>query len=241
LAALIAPIANGSSVSVGHSFPSKTSWVTLEERMWHVYTYQILKLSWIQGDRSIAIRRDLLERIGGLPEHTYAREDWDIWARLEPLGERVVFAEAARLVTDRPSTLKESWVHQVRWRRTHLAGMWEQRLTLIKQPMNLFRQMYGYVQSVAVFLLIFIALIATLFLPGWRSLLWNLLALVFVWICFRQAAVAFAVAAYTKEWVWLGRAWMPALNILFLIPASIVALLTHHRLNPYYKGPRYRE
>ncbi len=150
LSALIAPIARGASVSVGNSFPNRITWVTLEERMWHIHTYQILQLSWIQGDRSIAIRRELLERIGGLPEHTYAREDWDIWARLGQTGERVVFAEGAHLVTDRPATLSESWRHQVRWRRTHLKGLWERRPELIRTPVQSFSQVYGYVLSVAI-------------------------------------------------------------------------------------------
>jgi cellulose synthase/poly-beta-1,6-N-acetylglucosamine synthase-like glycosyltransferase len=241
LAALIAPIASGASVSVGHSHPNKITWVTLEERMQNIYIYQVLKRSWIQGDRSIAIRRELLERIGGLPVHTYAREDWDIWARLGETGERVAFAEGAYLTTDRPATLKQSWNHQVRWRRTHLSGMWEHRSTLIKQPVDLFNQLYGYLQGIVVLLLLLTALITTIFWPGRSSILWNLLALLIVWFCGRQAAIAFAVAAYTGDWIWGARAWLPALNLLLLRPASLVALLTFNRLNPYYKGPRHTE
>lgn len=239
LAGLMVPISNGATVCVGHSFPNRLTWVTLEERMWHIYTYQILKLSWIQGDRSIAIRRDLLEKIGGLPEHTYAREDWDIWARLEPLGVKVAFAADARLVTDRPATLKEHWRHQVRWRRTHLSGMWEHRAILLKKPADLFRQLYGYLQSVVITGLVLGTLLSTFFFPGLSPVLWNLLGLTITWLCLRQAAVAFSVAAYTGDWLWAARAWMPAVNMLVLIPASIFALMTPDRMNPYYKGPRH--
>ena len=69
--------------------------------MWHIHIYQVLKLSWIQGDRSIAIRRALLERIGGLPEHTYAREDWDIWAQAGRNGRKGDLCQR-RLPDDRP-------------------------------------------------------------------------------------------------------------------------------------------
>jgi len=239
LAALIAPIANGASVSVGHSFPNRITWVTLEERMWHIYVYQILKLSWIQGDRSIAIRRALLERIGGLPVHTYAREDWDIWARLGQTGERIAFAKGACLTTDRPATLAESWKHQVRWRRTHLNGMWEHRKVLLRQPADLFQQLFAYLFSIGLGGITLAALLTSLFRPDWLPTWLNVLAMLVIWFCARQAAVAWAVAAFTGEWRWLARAWMPAMNVFLTTPASIVALLTVQRLNPYYKGPRH--
>ncbi len=240
LAALMAPMARGASVAVGHSYPNRITPVTLEERMWHIHTYQILGLSWIQGDRSIAIRRELLARIGGLPEHTYAREDWDIWARLGETGERVEFAEDARLTTDRPATVKESWRHQVRWRRTHLTGMWEHRAALVKQPADLFRQVYGYLLSVVVSLSTVAGLITMVARPAWRSRILGLFALGATWLCGRQAAVAGAVAAYTGDWRWLLRAWMPVLNMFLIIPASVVALLTPRSAHPLYKGPRLR-
>ena len=238
LSALITPIANGASVSVGHSHPNRITWVTQEEQMWNILTYQILKLSWIQGDRSIAIRKELLERIGGLPEHTYAREDWDIWARLGQTGEKVVFAREAHLTTDRPATLVESWKHQVRWRRTHLNGMWEHRSTLLKQPMELFQQLYSYLLSVGLSLLVLSILVTILFWPGLIPIGLNLLALSIVWLCFRQAAVAGSVAAYTNDWHWIARAWTLIISQFLTIPASLVALLTSANLNPYYKGPR---
>jgi len=238
LAALMGPIAKGASVSVGDSFPNQITPVTLEESMWNIHAYQIQKLSWIQGDRSIAIRRELLERIGGLPVHTYAREDWDIWARLGQTGERVEFAKGARLTTDRPSTVKESWEHQVRWRRTHLTGLWEHWHALLKQPADLFRQVYGYLLSIVVGLSTLAGLVGMVARPAWRSGILMLFALGAVWLGGRQAAVAGEVAAYTGDWRWVSRAWMPALNLLLTIPASIVALLTPQSAHPLYKGPR---
>ncbi len=241
LAALVAPFTSGASISVGNSHPNRITWMTLEEQMWNIQTYQILKLSWIQGDRSIAIRRELLYRIGGLPEHTYAREDWDIWARLGETGERVVFAEKAHLTTDRPATLEESWKHQVRWRRTHLNGMWEHRALLVKQPVELFRQLYGYLLSVGLSFLVLTALFTVLFQPASIQTVLSLIALVVVWLCVRQAAVAGGVAAFTGDWKWLARAWMPAINLFVTIPASLVALLTYSNLEPYYKGARHTQ
>lgn len=239
LAALIAPIAQGAAVSVGNSFPNRITWVTLEERMRQVYVYEILRLSWIQGDRSIAIRRDLLERIGGLPEHTYAREDWDIWARLGETGERIEFAEGALLTTDRPATVRESWKHQVRWRRTHLTGMWEHRLTLIQQPANFFGQVYGYLLSVTLAISVLTGLATVFVRPALLSTVLNLFTLGTVWLCGRTAAVAGSVAVFTRDGKWVARAWMPALNLFLTIPASIVALLSPSKQTSLYKGPRH--
>lgn len=239
LRALITPIVNGAAVSVGDSRPNCITWVTLEERMWNIHTYQVLQLSWIQGDRSIAIRRDLLERIGGLPEHTYAREDWDIWARLGETGEQVAFAEGARLTTDRPATLKESWKHQVRFRRTHLVGMWEHRSALFEQPADFFRQVYGYLLSAVLGLSTLAGLIIFVIRPALRSTIYRYFLLGIVWLGGRQASVAGEVAAFTGDWCWVPRAWMPAINLFLIIPSSIVALLTPASLNPYYKGPRH--
>jgi cellulose synthase/poly-beta-1,6-N-acetylglucosamine synthase-like glycosyltransferase len=202
-------------------------------------TYQVLKLSWIQGDRSIAIRKELLEKIGGLPTHTYAREDWDIWVRLGETGEKVAFAEGAHLTTDRPATLTEHWKHQVRWRRTHLNGMWEQRTKLLRQPVELFRQAYGYLMGVGVALIILLTILTPIFWPDKAFIILNILGLVVAWLMLRQAALAGTVAAYTGEWQWLGRAWMPALNLCITIPASLVALVSSTRLEPYYKGARH--
>jgi len=239
LVALMNPIARGANVAVGNSHPNRKTWITQEEQMWNVLTYHILKLSWIQGDRSIAIRKSLLEQIGGLPTHTYAREDWDIWARLGDLNEKVAFAEGAHLTTDRPATLAESWKHQVRWRRTHLNGMWEQRKRLLRQPGELFRQLYGYLLSVGLAVLILAGSMAIILQPGTTPTVVNLLAMIIVWLGLRKASLAGSVAAYTGDWRWLRGFWMPAINLFINIPASLVALMTSQSLEPYYKGTRH--
>jgi glycosyltransferase involved in cell wall biosynthesis len=81
LQALIPPFQQGFSVSVGHH-ANKISWVTLYEEMIKIISFEIRRRPVIEGDRSIAIRRCVLEEIGGLPIHTYAREDWDITVSL---------------------------------------------------------------------------------------------------------------------------------------------------------------
>jgi len=239
LKALVAPLAAGANVSVGDSAPNRVTWVTQEERMWHILTYQILKLSWIQGDRSIAIRRTVLEKVGGLPRHTYAREDWDLGVRLNQAGEKVVFALGARLVTDRPATLAESWKHQVRWRRTHLAGSWEHRRALFHSPALAFSQLYGYGLSAVLSLGGIAAFFLYAGLPAWRLWILQIILLAAAWLIGRRAALGAEIAAFSGEQAWLWRAWMPVATLPLEILASDIALLSFGRLTPFYKGPRY--
>jgi cellulose synthase/poly-beta-1,6-N-acetylglucosamine synthase-like glycosyltransferase len=239
LLALVAPIANGASVTVGHTCPNRWTWVTLEEHMCNIRIYKIRKRSWIQGDRSIAIRREVLERIGGLPLHTYAREDWDVGVRLEQSGEQIVYSAEARIVTDRPSTLKESWRHHVRWHRTHLAGLWEYRSSMLKKPFYWFNQIYLYLITIALSFSTFSALVLLPFRPTLSLFIFKMLALFAVWQSVRIAAIAGEVAAYTGDWHWLPRAWMSAINIFMIMAASLVAMLTPGEQNPFYKGPRH--
>jgi cellulose synthase/poly-beta-1,6-N-acetylglucosamine synthase-like glycosyltransferase len=239
LAALVAPLANGAAVTVGHTCPNRWTWVTLEEHMRHIRIYEILRRSWIQGDRSIAIRREVLERIGGLPLHTYAREDWDVGVRLEQTGYQIVYAEEARIVTDRPSTLEESWRHHVRWHRTHLAGLWEYRASLLGKPLYWFNQIYLYLITIVLSLSLFSGLVLLPFRPTMSLFIFNLLALFAVWLSVRIAAIAGEVAAYTGDWRWLTRAWMPAVNIFMIMAAALVAMLIPGEQTPFYKGPRH--
>jgi cellulose synthase/poly-beta-1,6-N-acetylglucosamine synthase-like glycosyltransferase len=239
LKVLIEPITQGAAASVGDSSPNQKTWVTLEEQMWHIHTYQILRLSWIQGDRSIAIRKDVLEQVGGLPVHTYAREDWDLGVRLNKAGERVVFAKGARLVTDRPATFRESWMHQVRWRRTHLSGLWEHRQALLGQPSQAFNQLYFYILSVGISLSSLAVLMLWICRPDWRLYLTQMILMAAAWLCLRRAALAGEVAAYTGDWVWLSRAWMPVATLMLETIASNIALLSLGKQTPFYKGARH--
>ncbi len=78
LRALVAPLGEGAEVSLGDSRPMRETWVSLADLMTNLHMYSITRNYWVQGDRSMAFHRKVLERIGGLPAHTYAREDWDL-------------------------------------------------------------------------------------------------------------------------------------------------------------------
>ena len=239
LKALVLPLVQGAAASVGDSLPNLWTWVTYERQMWHILTYEILKLPLIQGDRSVAVRREDLEQAGGLPTHTYAREDWDLGVRLEKIGGKIAFAKDARLVTDWPSTLSELWHLQVRWRRTHLAGLWEQRDFFFRNLASGFSQLYFYLLSIFIVLSLAAAILIAGLQSGTRAIIFQLCLIFFTWLILRRAALAAEIAAFTNDPAWLRKAWTTIAVMLVEFPASIVALLSVRKLNPFYKGARH--
>jgi cellulose synthase/poly-beta-1,6-N-acetylglucosamine synthase-like glycosyltransferase len=239
LKALVAPLEQGASATVGESFPNLWTWVTYERQMWHILTYEILKLPLIQGDRSVALGREALERAGGLPTHTFAREDWDLGVRLEKIGGKIAFAKGARLVTDWPSTLRELWALQVRWRRTHLTGLWEQREFYLHNRASGFSQLYFYLLSAAVTLFLAAGILAAVLVPGTRWVTGQAFLLLLTWLALRRAALAGEIAAFTGDLFWLRKAWTTIAVMLVEIPTSIIALFTVRKLTPFYKGARH--
>lgn len=239
LLALVAPLSQGADASVGESFPNLWTWVTRERQMWHLHTYEILQLPLIQGDRSVAVRREALEAVGGLPTHTYAREDWDLGVRLEKGGYTIGYSKGARLVTDWPSSLKELWQLQVRWRRTNLAGLWEQRQFYLQHFKAGFRQLYFYLLSLGVVLYLMSGATLALCVPAWRVVFFQSLLALLVWLVFRPPALSAEIAAYTRDPAWLKFAWANIVVMFVELCASLFAIVSVNKLNPFYKGARH--
>lgn len=236
---LIKPIGQGAAVSFGERYPERKTWISLAEQMENIQTYQILDSSSIQGDRSIALGREVLGRIGGLPAHTYAREDWDLGMRLQMAGEQVAFARRAVLFARRPAALGEFWHNDVRWRRTHLAGLWEHRAYFRQRPRLAGTQLFVYGLSVLLALASAMAIVLAILWPEARPPLAGGAALILLWVAGRRAALGAEVTAYTDERIWLARSWAPAVLIFVSLLASIAAILTVRRGTPFdYKGPR---
>lgn len=237
---LVAPLASGADASRGDRLAKKKTWVTMAEQMESIQALHILGSSSIQGDGSVAVRREALEWAGGLPYATYAREDWDLGVRLANTGAKVVFAKGAYLRADRPATLREFWANEVRWRRTHLAGLWEHRASLLQRPLWAASQGYFYGLSAALGLAALAGAGLAAGQPAARPAIAKTAALAALWLCGRRAALGAEVAAYTGEGVWLSRAWGPVVLMLVSFPAAVSAMLSAWRWRqiPFYKGPR---
>ncbi|MCX6024292.1 MAG: glycosyltransferase [Chloroflexi bacterium] len=240
LTALIAPFASGADATLGHRLPKQDTWVTQAELMENMQVYEILGSASIQGDRSLAIRRETFEQTGELPSATYAREDWDLAVRMAENGAEAVFAKGAYLHADRPSTLAEFWANEVRWRRTHLAGLWEHRDHFLQRPLWAAAQAYFYGLSAALTVTAAAAVGTAAIWPATRPVAAKTALLAALWIVGRRAALGGEIAAYTGDRIWLLRAWGPVALMLLSFPAAVMALLSARRWRsiPFYKGPR---
>ena len=163
-------------------YPSRETWVSLYEHMEHTQNYQILGSVNAPGCASLAIRRDVLERIGPLPVNAYSWEDWDIDVRLMQAGETNVFVPAARLLTDRPATVREYWQNNVRCQRAHLAGLWYHRQVFLSRPAWGFYEVLIYFVSFGVFLALAAAVVLAILFPEYRQIIAQLVALGMLWI-----------------------------------------------------------
>ena len=240
LHALIVPFLHGFSVSVGHKHANLSTWVTQHEEMTKIISFEILGRPIIEGDRSIAIRHDLLEAIGGLPFHAYAREDWDITVRLDQAGYPIAFAKDAVLVTDRPATTREYLADNIRFRRTLLAGLWEYRDEFARhQPLRAFGQLYFFFVSFGVCLAVLTGAVVGVRNPALRPAVGRASLLLSAWLLLRPPANALMVFAYTGQRFWMTRAWTATAAVLVELLASIVAVFSLKRQNPFYKGIRH--
>ena len=239
LSELVEPLTAGASASIGMHYPSRMSWVSMGEHMEVVDAYSILGTSIGQGCSSLAVRREVLERIGPLPEEAYSWEDADVGLRLAEAGEKVAFAPAARLRNERPATLRDYWATAIRIHRAHIVALWHWRTTMIRRPGGMLFAWYFHLLSASLFFAAVVGLGIVLAFPASASMVGQSAALGALWMFGRRAALGAEIAAYTGEGKWLLRAWIPPVQLLVQLVTSDIALLTVWRAVPFdYKGHR---
>jgi glycosyltransferase involved in cell wall biosynthesis len=238
LEALVAPLSEGASASMGDFFPRRETWVSLAEQMTKIEAYALLGSTSLQGSGSIGLRREVVNRLGGFPEDVPVGVDWDLGMRLAAAGEPIVFVERARLRTDRPSTPREVWSNDVRWHRAHLHGLWRHRAVAFRTLPETVVRLYFYALSALLFLLGGAGLAVGIVRPSTRPALAKGCAMGAVWLSGRRAAQAAEIAAFTGDARWLKLAWGPAILLPLQVTAAAWAMATVRRTTPHFKGPR---
>lgn len=236
---LVAPIDGEVLATTGRPSPLRPTGIALTEQMERIDATSIRGATTLQGSGSIAVHRSALQRIGDFPEHVLVGVDWDLDVRVAQAGIRRAVSPQAVVVTERPATLGEYWHNEVRWRRAHFASLLRHHKTFLAGPLAAGLSLYLY--ALAWFVLAsmiattLVVLLARGELQGFVSGLW----IVFIaWLLLRRAALAAEVAAYTRDWRWLGLLWAPPLLLLLTFGAIVVATLTLHRHGAHFKGPR---
>ena len=226
----------------GNYFPLRSTWVSESEQMAKISAYCVNQQFILQGSGSIALCRDALLQAGGFPIDVTIGVDWDLDNRLKAEGYVCGFAPDAIVHTERPSTMREFWENEVRWRRAHLAAAWRHRDYHRHNPAAAMGQLCFYLVAIAAMgALVGMPLGALIWFFYGEPTLFALTCLCLFWIAGRRAALAVEVAAYKANWRLLLLAWAPIVLLFASFATSIVAIITPRKLNKHFKGPRKTE
>lgn len=238
LSAMVRPLLCGASASSADYFPLRCTWVSRMEQMEKFAHYSI------DGDATLfggacAIRRDALDAIGGFPTDVFVACDWDLGVRLAAGGMFIAFAKDACVLTERPATLRESWVQEVRWRRGHLLTLWRHRAWFCRDFKRTLRDVRFYFLAVIVAGGAMAAVVSSIL--GWHGGFFystRVEGLLVLWLAGRRTVLAGRIASFTGDWRWIRSVWTPVVRLGLELSASWWALLTLRAATPYFKGPR---
>ncbi len=236
---LILPITEGGHAVCGDFHPKRWTWVSAYEQMQKIAANHVQAASALQGSGSIAVTRDALDVVGGFPPSVKVGVDWDLGIRLQRAGLRLSFAPGADLLTDRPATIAEHWKNEVRWRRAHLASLWEHRRWFFHDMATAIQSSAFAIMTMITICVVTAPVVVVLRSPSAaRQLL--LFAVMFLgWLAVRRAALAGTIAAFTGERHWLGLMWAaPVLTFVSML-ANARAATTIWRRVEHFKGPRH--
>jgi cellulose synthase/poly-beta-1,6-N-acetylglucosamine synthase-like glycosyltransferase len=237
---LVEPIMRGAGASTGKPVALHETAVSQTEAMERISALQIHSAITLNGAGSIALRRDVLQSIGGFPEDVKVGVDWDLDARLAALGIIRASCPDAIVWTERPSTVSEYWKNEVRWRRAHLKSLLRLRQQFMGNPIAALGSLYIYGLSWFVGLLGLASVGGLLMHVEGARLIIGAWLIVTGWAMLRRAALAVEVAAYEGDRKWLRYAWMPPCLLLMLFAAAMQATITLWLANANFKGPRMR-
>jgi poly-beta-1,6-N-acetyl-D-glucosamine synthase len=241
LSELVRPLAQGFDASTGNYFPARLTPISLAGEMEKISAYLVHQAVTLQGSGGIALRRWVVEELGGFPESVLVGVDWDLDARLARRGVERAFCERARLRTDRPAALPEWWRNELRWRRAHFRSLFRLRDHFLRDLRAAVSHLYIY--ALAWFSLLFTLSIMLLVLLAGRHVavfalsLWALFA---AWLLLRCAALAAEVAAFTGDRLWLRLAWAPPLLLCLALAACCAAAFASSRRLVHFRGSRGR-
>jgi cellulose synthase/poly-beta-1,6-N-acetylglucosamine synthase-like glycosyltransferase len=239
LAALVASLRDGIQATTGDPLPTRSTLISLGERMEHIAAYRIHKRATLQGSGSIAICHEVIRAMDGFCEEVTVGVDWDLDARLLARGVPRTFCPDAVVHTERPATLGEYWRNQVRWRRAHFGSILRLSDHFLRDLVSAVTHLYIYALAWA-FAWLALATCVALMAGNGRmgTVLGSLLGTIAAWVLLRRASLAAEVAAYTQDMTWLKLLWVPPLLLCVTLAAILPATLTWKRKQVHFKGPR---
>ena len=240
LHAMIAPIQGEVCATTGNYIPLRTTPFSLHGQMEKIETYEIRGLTYLQGSGGIALRCEVIDAIGGFPEDVLVGVDWDLDTRVAMAGYARAYCPDAIVYTERPATLHEWWMNELRWRRAHLASLIRMRSYFLSRPREALAAFYPYIVAWLSVGLTLATLAATL--QPWietGELEITLWATAMIWIGISRVRLAVMVAAYDGPTPWLALVWVPVMLWYVTLAASCIATLSVRATTMHCKGPRH--
>nr|WP_255603126.1 glycosyltransferase family 2 protein [Oscillochloris sp. ZM17-4] len=241
LRTMVAPLAAGAAVaSTGNYLPLRRTPFSLHGQMEKIAAYQIHGHAHLQGSGGIAMRRTLIDQLGGFPEDVPVGVDWDLDARVAAAGAARAYCPDALAYTERPATLGEWCKNELRWRRAHLASLFRHRTYFFRSPMETLGSIYpyavGWLCAIATLAAVALAIAGPPDLAAAGLTVW---AALIAWAGLSRIGLAIEVAAYTRESRWLALIWAPPFLWYLTLAASCIATLTMRATTMHFKGPRH--
>lgn len=241
LRAMVAPLCAGAAASTGTYFPLRPTPFALHGQMEKIAVNEIRGQVFLQGSGGIALRREVIEAIGGFPEDVLVGVDWDLDARVAMAGFPRAYCPGAVIHTERPATLAEWWHNDVRWRRAHLASLFRLRQHFLGTPRAALGNLYPYLLGwLCVGATLLAAASAVAAPPPARQAILSAWATLVAWAGLSPVALAVEVAAFTGDPRWLRLAWTPSLLWGVTLAAACTASLTPGAATMHFKGPRHQ-
>jgi cellulose synthase/poly-beta-1,6-N-acetylglucosamine synthase-like glycosyltransferase len=233
LTRLVAPLTQGYAAAFANYFAADRTWVADEFEMAKISAYRVHGSTVLHGG-GIALRRTVVEALGGFPEAVTVGVDWDLNERVNELGIEKAFVPDARHMTHLPATARRYFHDEVRWRRAHLQATMRFHQSTLAGIRATAASLSFYVAGI-LFMAAPLAGTALMSLAPQAICLWPLL---WSWVLLRRAGMILEVLACTHDRRWLSRIWMPSALLVVSFVAGLAALLTCRRKVVFFQGPR---
>jgi cellulose synthase/poly-beta-1,6-N-acetylglucosamine synthase-like glycosyltransferase len=219
LAHLAAPILCGESAATTICYPTQTTWVSMIYVMEKCAAYAVRGNVILSGGGGIALRRALIDQLGGFPEDVTVGVDWDLDQRVKQLGIQPVFANMARIETPLAHTIREYLRTETRWRRAHV------------QSILRHHDWSGLAFYAAAFLFWIAPLsLLTPFAP--------IVPILWCWFLLRRFSLSIELFAATRDRIWLRYCLTPILLTPIDFIAAIMGVSSARRKEIFFKGFR---
>lgn len=234
---LIAPIADGrASATSGNPYPYECNWVTSFHSMCSLFRIFRGKKS-LFGAATVAIKREVIEKIGGFYENAHAADDLALDRNVKALGYNIECVEKAKLKTDFSSTFMDFLKIETRWIRSsfHYYLKKEPIKKQILVPKEFISNYFEFIYSMLI-----LAGISLFFLPNNMVLVAIKTIYIFIFSIdfLRRVSKPFILFLYTKNKFWLNHLYVP---IIFQIASYFIVVygvLTFYRSSKTFSGPR---